>query len=261
VEEMNKDEKIEDQQVSLTQLGMDKEIELIIANLEGLESFRLPQQAYHIVRVAIRNLVLAPGKTILERELAEVLQMSRTPVREALVRLEAEGMVRLIPRRGFIVEPIEKEDLNEIYEIAERMDGLAAEKASLKLTSEDLDKLDAMILKQEEALKANDLKKWAILDDEFHNRLIQLADHKRLSSVVDIFSDQLYRARLYTINHRPVPNKSIEEHKAILACLRANDGAAARMVMQTHRKRARKEIIAAIERINDSFMHQQSVDD
>ncbi|MCM3668702.1 GntR family transcriptional regulator [Mesobacillus maritimus] len=245
---MNRDKK-EEIQESLTQSGMAKEMESMIANLEGLERYRLPQRAYHIVRLAIRELVLSPGKTVLEREVAEILQMSRTPVREALVRLETEGMVRLIPRRGFIVEPIEKEALNEIYEIVETMDGLAAERASEKITSDELDKLDSLILQQEEALLTNDLKKWAGLDDEFHNRLIQYANNKRLNVVVDIFSDQLYRARLYTIHHRPIPSRSIEEHKAVLACMRANDGAAARMVMQTHRKRARKEIIAALDRI------------
>ncbi|TYS62392.1 GntR family transcriptional regulator [Bacillus infantis] len=231
------------------QSGLDKEIESFISGLEGLEKYRFPQRAYHIVRMAIRDLVLSPGKAILEREIAEVLQMSRTPVREALVRLETEGMVRLIPRKGFIVEPIEKEALNEIYEIVETMDGLAVEKAAGKVRKEELQQLGILIEKQEKALMKMDLKEWAILDDAFHSLLIEYAGNKRLSSIVDIHSDQLYRARLYTINNRPVPTKSIVEHKAILSCIEAGDGAAARMVMQSHRKRARTEIITAVDQV------------
>ncbi|MBY0157221.1 GntR family transcriptional regulator [Cytobacillus oceanisediminis] len=249
---MKSEKKAGEQEVSLAHSGLDKEIEFLVANLEGIDKYRLPQRAYHIARTAIRELILSPGQTILERELAEILQMSRTPVREALVRLETEGMVRLIPRRGFIVEPIEKEDLNEIYEIAEKMDGLAVEKATRKINNMEFEQLDLLIVEQEKALEEKDLKKWAVLDDEFHSMLIKFAGSKRMSAVVDIHSDQLYRARLFSINHRPIPNMSIVEHKAIISCMKAKDGAAARMVMQSHRNRARMEIIAAIEKLNQT---------
>jgi DNA-binding GntR family transcriptional regulator len=224
-------------------------MEQFISILANLDEYRLPQRAYHIIRLAIRDLVLAPGKTVLEREMAEKLGMSRTPVREALVRLETEGMVRLIPRRGFIVEPIEKEALQEIYEIYATLDGLAVEKATRKVSSFELDKLESLVLQQETAIENGDLKKWASLDDQFHFHIIQYANNKRLNSLMDIHSDQLYRARLFTINHRPLPVQSIVEHKAIVSCMRARDGEAARVIMQSHRKRARKEILSALDRI------------
>ena len=230
---------------------MNKELKFYITTLEGLGSYRLPQRAYHIIRLAIRDLILTPGRTILEREMAETLEMSRTPVREALVRLETEGMVHLIPRRGFIVEPIAKDDLRDIYEIAEMMDGLAVEKATEKIADHELNQLERLIEQQELTLRENNLKEWAILDDEFHNLIIKFAKNKRLNSVIDIHSDQLYRARLFTINYRPLPNKSIVEHKAIISCMKAGDGSAARMVMQSHRSRARMEILEAIERIEE----------
>ncbi|MGO4889991.1 GntR family transcriptional regulator [Anaerobacillus sp. MEB173] len=235
----------------LDQSELNKELELYIATLKDLDNYRLPQRAYHIIRLAIRDLILAPGRTILEREMAETLEMSRTPVREALVRLETEGMVRLVPRRGFIVEPIAKDDLMEIYEIVETMDGLAVEKATEEIHGNEIIQLEQLIEQQEMMLKETNLKKWAMLDDQFHNLIIKFARNKRLNSVIDIYSDQLYRARLFTINHRPMPNKSIIEHKAIIACMKAGDGAAARMVMQSHRNRARNEIIDAIGIINE----------
>lgn len=240
-----------EQQTSRIKSALDKEIEFLIDSLEGLDEYRLPQRAYHIIKMAIRDLILSPGKTILEREMAETLQMSRTPVREALVRLETEGMVRLVPRRGFIVEPIEKEDLKEIYEIVETMDGLAVANATEKVNDAELDKLESLIKQQEKALEQNNLKKWAILDDQFHNLIIRFASNKRLNTVIAIHSDQLYRARLFTINYRPLPIKSIVEHKAIISCMKAKDGVAGSMVMQSHRKRARKEILTALDKIDN----------
>ena len=225
---------------------MEKEVLFFIDNLKGFDQYRLPQRAYHIIRLAIRDLILPPGKTILEREMAEVLQMSRTPVREALVRLETEGVVRLIPRRGFIVEPIEREDLKQIYEIVERLDGLAVSLATAKVGEEEIVKLELLIENQEEALEQKNLKKWAVLDDQFHDLIIDYAKNKRLRAVIDSHSDQLYRARLFTINHRPLPFHSIVEHKAIISCMKAKDSNAASVLMQSHRNRARNEILAVV---------------
>ncbi|WP_082220336.1 GntR family transcriptional regulator [Domibacillus robiginosus] len=236
---------------SLNETSIEKEFLFFIDNLKGFDEYRLPQRAYHIIRLAIRDLILPPGKTILEREMAEVLQMSRTPVREALVRLETEGMVRLIPRRGFIVEPIETEDLKQIYEIVETLDGLAVSLATAKVGEAEIDELELLIEQQEEALEQENLKKWAMLDDQFHHLIIDYAKNKRLRTVIDTHSDQLYRARLFTINHRPVPFHSIVEHKAIIACMKAKDSNAARVLMQSHRNRARNEILTAVEKISE----------
>ncbi|MGG1679011.1 GntR family transcriptional regulator [Neobacillus sp. NRS-1170] len=236
---------------SLTETSLDNEARFFIDNLKEYDEYRLPQRAYHIIRLAIRDLILPPGKTILEREMAEVLQMSRTPVREALVRLETEGVVRIIPRRGFIVEPIEREDLKQIYEMVETLDGLAVSLAAVKIGEKEIQELETLIEQQEEALLQENLKKWATLDDQFHHIIIKFAGNKRLDAAIDIYSDQLYRARLFTINQRPVLNQSIIEHKAIISCMKTKDGAAARLVMQSHRNRAQREILVALDKIYD----------
>lgn len=219
--------------------------------LDGLDEYRLPQRAYHTVRLAIRNLVLPPGQAILEREISEALEMSRTPVREALVRLETEGMLTLVPRRGFIVAPIEAEDLREIYAIIGTLDGLAIELAAERAEEDLLGRLDRIIDSQEEALRSSDLKKWSSLDDEFHDRIVRCAGNQRLTGIIDSYADQSYRARLYTIAERPVPKRSIIEHRAIVAAMRAKDGKAARMLMESHRSRAQKEILEVLSRINE----------
>jgi DNA-binding GntR family transcriptional regulator len=248
----NMTEKDNEKNFPLNLTSMEKEVLSFIDDLEGFDEYRLPQRAYHIVRLAIRDLILPPGKMILEREMAEALQMSRTPVREALVRLETEGMVRLIPRRGFIVEPIEREDLKQIYEIVETIDGLAARLATARVGELEIGLLESLIEQQEEALEQKNLKKWAVLDDQFHHLIIDYAKNKRLRAVIDSHSDQLYRARLFTINHRPLPFHSIVEHKAIISCMKAKDSNAASVLMQSHRNRARNEILTAVEKITQT---------
>lgn len=231
---------------SETSMNIKKVQEELMHIMNNVKDTKLPQRAYQILRLAIRDLKLMPGKTFLEREMAEVLGMSRTPVREALIRLQTEGVVRLIPRRGFIVEPIETDDLRETYEVVEVLEGLAASLATDKIDNPELDDLEALIDDQERALKENDLTEWAKHDDLFHFKIINYADNKRLTNVVEVHADQLYRARLFTINKRPLPFRSIVEHRAIIACMRANDGKAAQESMQSHRKRARSEILKAL---------------
>ncbi|WHY92506.1 GntR family transcriptional regulator [Neobacillus cucumis] len=230
----------------LDQSSLYLNIQSFLADLDEIGESRLPQRAYLATRRAIRHLQLHPGQTVLEREMAEILGMSRTPVREALVRLEMEGWVRLIPRRGFVVAPIVADDLQQIYEVVEGLDGIAASLATKRATSEELDQLDHLIHEQEKALQLEDLLTWTNLDEQFHQFIVDLAQNPRLRGVMDSQSDQLYRARLYTIKLRPKPTRSIMDHKAIVSVMRAGEPEAARMMVQSHRYRARNEILKVI---------------
>ncbi|WP_342046975.1 GntR family transcriptional regulator [Bacillus sp. OTU530] len=228
------------------QSSLSLDIHSILSSLDEMGESRLPQRAYLATRHAIRQLQLPPGKTVLEREMAEILGMSRTPVREALVRLEMEGWVRLIPRRGFVVAPIVADDLQQIYEVVEALDGIAGSLATKRATSEELDQLDRLIEEQEKALELGDLLAWTTLDEQFHQFIVDLAQNPRLRGIMDSQSDQLYRARLYTIKLRPRPTQSIMDHKAIVTVMRTGEPEAARIMLQSHRYRARKEILEVI---------------
>jgi GntR family transcriptional regulator, rspAB operon transcriptional repressor len=232
---------------SLDQSDLALAVRSFLSTLDVNGESRLPQRAYLAIRNAIRHLQLPPGKTVLEREMAEILGMSRTPVRESLVRLETEGWVRLIPRRGFIVAPLVADDLQQIYEVVESLDGVAGRLATDRATHEELNQLEHLIEEQEKALELNDLLAWTDLDDQFHNYIVDLAQNPRLRGIVDSQSDQLYRARLYTIKFRPKPTHSVIEHKAILAVMRAGEPEAVRTMLQSHRYRARKEILEALQ--------------
>jgi GntR family transcriptional regulator, rspAB operon transcriptional repressor len=245
--EMNNQQTPDSNVKSLDQSDLALAVRSFLSTLDVNGESRLPQRAYLAIRNAIRHLQLPPGRTVLEREMAEILGMSRTPVRESLVRLETEGWVRLIPRRGFIVAPLVADDLQQIYEVVESLDGVAGRLATDRATHEELNQLEHLIEKQEKALELNDLLAWTDLDDQFHNYIVDLAQNPRLRGIVDSQSDQLYRARLYTIKFRPKPTHSVIEHKAILAVMRAGEPEAVRTMLQSHRYRARKEILEALQ--------------
>ncbi len=240
---MNNDHEIQDS----TQFSEQELKNVLLSYKDEIKETRLPQLAYLIIRKAIRNLELPPGETFLEREMTEMLNMSRTPVREALVRLEMDGWIRLIPRKGFSVEPILKESIQQICQIAEALEGVAAELATVNIDEENLNKLESLIDLQESLLYESNLKEWADVDDEFHNLIIKHSKNERLRSVMDSHSDQLYRARVYTINDRELPVRSIIEHRAIVAAMKARDSKAAQTLMHSHRKRGSQEILAILE--------------
>lgn len=208
---------------------------------------RLPQQAYIIIQQAIRNLQLQPNEAFLEREIIDMLEMSRTPVREALIRLEMDRWIRLTPRKGFSVEPIIKENIEQICQIAEALDGVAAELATLNMEEKQLDMLDSLIARQEKCLDENNLEAYLDADNQFHHLIVEYSRNERLQNIMDSHSDQLYRARLFTINERKLPVRSIKEHKAIVAAMRAEDSKAAQLLMHSHRHRGGQEILGIIE--------------
>jgi DNA-binding GntR family transcriptional regulator len=157
-----------------------------------------------------------------------------------------EGWVQIVPRRGFVVSPILGEDISQVYEIVEALDGVAGALAARRATTQQLAYLETLIQRQEAALEINDLIEWTDLDDQFHSWIIDLSQNPRLRVVVDSQADQIYRARLYTIRHRPKPTRSVMEHKAMLAALRAGAPEAAQAIMRSHRQRSHIEILDAL---------------
>jgi DNA-binding GntR family transcriptional regulator len=212
----------------------------------GAAEPRLAERAYQALRRAIRELRLPPGKMVLEQELAEVLEMSRTPVREALVRLASEGLARLVPRHGFEVAPLAADELQEIYEIIEGLEGQAVALAAERATPQGIVDLEALLESDVAALADDDLPAWVEADDQFHHKLVELSGNARLRQLVANYDVHLYRARLATIRLRPKPTRSAQEHRAVVEAVRAGDPARARALHQAHRRRAREEILGIL---------------
>jgi DNA-binding GntR family transcriptional regulator len=208
----------------------------------------LVDAAYQAVRQRILDNVYPPGHRALEQELAQELGISRTPLREAMVRLRNEGMVEIIPRHGVRVLPLSATDMKEIYETLTALESLAAELAARrKPAAAELRPLEDASRDMARALRANDLDAWAKADESFHRILIELCGNRLLKQTVLNFWDRAHRARMFTLRLRPKPIHSTEEHRELVERIRAGDPAGAFKVTRAHRERGSRELLAIIE--------------
>lgn len=174
--------------------------------------------------------------------------MSRTPVREALLRLENEGLIRMIPRRGMYVVPLSPRDMSEIYEILASLESTAAELLARRQADEaGLAQMDATLETMDEALAAGDLDAWAHADERFHRLLVDLCGNGRLADMASTVTDQAHRARMISMRLRPKPTESTKEHGAVLAAIRAGDWRQAGQLMKDHRLKGKDMILDALE--------------
>ncbi len=190
---------------------------------------------------------LLPGSNHLESELAEMLDMSRTPVREALLVLEAQGLVEIRPRRGIRILPLSAQDMKEIYQLLTELESLAAAEVAAKgLSKKELAGLETCLERMETALKKQDRVAWAEADDQFHRKLVDLAGNRRLKQAVQMFWDQAHRARLVTLHMRPAPHRSNQDHRALLRAIARGDVDAARKLHREHRIGACELIVSLL---------------
>lgn len=196
-------------------------------------------RAYHDLKFRILEGRLPPGTSLLETEVASLLSLSRTPVREALIRLEEEGLVEVRPRHGITVKALSIEELEQIYQVFSTLEVKAAQLTARRGLSEaEYAKLDGILVQMEKATGKKDIAHWSHLDDAFHSEIVALCGNPRLQGMLRQLWDQQYRARVAIVHLRPLPVQSDEEHRAILKAIHARDEAAATRLHQQHRDRA-----------------------
>lgn len=205
------------------------------------------ERAYRTMKRSIMENELVPAAFYLERELAELLGMSRTPVREAARRLEAEGFVEIRPRHGITVLPISPEDMTEIYALLSELEPMAAELAATNgLSEEQLNQISNCVEIMDKALEEGDLDAWADADHDFHQMLVGFSGNKRLIWVISTFWDQVYRARKVTLRMREKPVASNRDHRNLVQAIRDQDPVKAREIHKKHRDQAAKTLVRLI---------------
>lgn len=206
-------------------------------------------RALSALRQMIFSGALMPGSDHLETELAERLGMSRTPVREAALMLQAQGLVEVRPRRGIRVLPVSAQDMADIYDILTELESLAAARAAEAAYSKpDLATLAETIRDMDAALAADDLRAWAEADDRFHRELVRLGGNARLSMIVSVMRDQVRRARVTTLFIRPKPSKSNTDHRTVYQAIAERNPARAHDAHHAHRRAARDMLVALLEK-------------
>ncbi|CAH1689520.1 GntR family transcriptional regulator [Hyphomicrobiales bacterium] len=209
---------------------------------------RSAQVAYTKIKQRILDNDYAPGIAVLEQVLANDLGLSRTPIREALVRLAQEGLVEVVPRHGMRVLPLSPQDMREIYEIMISLEMTATELLARRRPSQqEIEPLVRACDDMEIALARDDLNEWAKADERFHLSLVELCGNKRLATMVMGIWEQSHRARMFTLRLRPKPVDSTREHREVVNAILRGDGDKARQLYKDHREKAASGMVAIIE--------------
>ena len=194
---------------------------------------------------------MPPGFQAFEQDLANTLNMSRTPVREALIRLQNEGLIELKPRRGMRVLPLRPADMREIYEVlnaieCEAVSIIANRNPDLK----EIACLDKAATAMEKAMEEDNLNAWAAANTQFHKSLLLLCKNQRLMNIGLNFMDQEHRLTRVTLLLRKKPIQSTKEHRNHVNMLLEGDAAKARSIYRQHRERALEELMETLNRFN-----------
>lgn len=202
----------------------------------------LSASAADAVYLALKNRVLdgslVPGSRLLEEDLAEEFGVSRTPVREALSRLEAEDLC-VQGGRGLIVAQPSQDEVMEIYELRETLGGLAARLAAERATDSDILKMGAILDACGRALREKDVAGSIDLALQFDRALWEASKNKRLVKVLDELQSWQHRSHLSTLLYRGRPEAALREHRHILASVTARDSGRAEETARDHMRQSR----------------------
>lgn len=197
------------------------------------------EKAYQALKRMVLGNELGPGTQLLELEVAARLGMSRTPVREAMIRLSRDGLVEIRPRHGMRVLPISADDMREIYDVLTALEATAAELAARRRPADsELQPMEQAIRDMDAALAREDLEGWAEADDRFHAALLEVSGNRRLVDLVNLYRDQAHRARIATLKLRPKPVDSNRDHTTVLQAIRAGDADTAYTMHRDHRRKS-----------------------
>ena len=201
---------------------------------------------FNTLRQAILKGELKPGERLMEIALAERLGVSRTPIREALRKLELEGLVVMIPRRGAQVANITESDLNDVLEVRLALESLAIEKACLSITEDVMEKLSEAESHFEDMIPSGDLVKLAEADEAFHEIINQASGNVRLNQVLNNLREQMYRYRLEYLKEEEARIQLVKEHGEMIRALRARDTAEAKQIAFCHVENQRRAILRSV---------------
>ncbi|NLY91489.1 MAG: GntR family transcriptional regulator [Firmicutes bacterium] len=212
-----------------------------------LDSYKpLRELVFEALREAIIKGQLAPGERLMEIQLAEELGVSRTPVREAIRKLELEGLVLMVPRKGAYVASFSMKDVVEVFEIRGALEGLAAALAAERITDEELEELERQLVKSSELINQADLKGMVEVDTGFHQILYQASRNERLAQIINNLREQIQRFRQTSLSFPGRMKLALEEHREIVDAISARDSDLARKLAQEHIENAENSMMQVI---------------
>lgn len=212
------------------------------------EYLPLRDVVFQTLRNAILKGELQPGERLMEIQLAQRLGVSRTPVREAIRKLELEGLAIMIPRRGAIVADITEQDLKDVLEVRAALEELAGQKACKRINEEQIRELEKAAAVFKKSLETDDLLKCVETDMAFHEIIYEATCNKRLQQMLLNLREQMYRYRLEYMKDKRTHRLLVEEHETILRAISRRDqektGAALRVHIENQKENILKSLVA-----------------
>jgi DNA-binding GntR family transcriptional regulator len=202
----------------------------------------LGQHVFENLRQAIVRGEIAPGERLVETRIAEAMGISRTPVREAIHKLEREGLLRRLPRGGFTVMSLSREEIEETIGIRCVLESYAARLAAMNHKAEELAPLERKIQEFQKCLDEGRMDALPRINTEFHNLLYGLCRSPKLIRMISDLRDQIYRARKIILNVERMAKVSNQDHRRMLTAIRQRDVEKVESLVREHILRG-KEIV------------------
>ena len=189
---------------------------------------------FNTLRDSILKGELEPGERLMEIHLANKLGVSRTPIREAIRMLEQEGLAVTIPRKGAQVAKMTEKDLQDVLEIRDALDELAALNACKNMTPEYIEELRASMVSFKNAANRGDVREIVEADEQFHNVIYRAADNPKLMVIIQNLKEQMYRYRYEYVKDNANYAQILQEHAEIIAGFEKRDQEYVREIMHAH---------------------------
>ena len=211
------------------------------------EYLPLRDVVFNTLRQAILKGELKPGERLMEIQLANKLGVSRTPVREAIRKLELEGLVLMIPRKGAEVAEITRQDMEDVLEVRTALEELAVKDACDHITDAQLSELKKASNEFKKALlEGKDLVTCADADMHFHDVILSATNNRRLIQMLNNLSEQMYRYRMEYLKDERTHKTLIEEHDAIRRALKKHDKVKAGAANRVHIDNQKRSILESL---------------
>ena len=187
------------------------------------EYLPLRDVVFNTLRQAILRGELKPGERLMEIQLANKLGVSRTPIREAIRKLELEGLVLMIPRKGAEVAEITEKSLRDVLEVRRALEELAVQLACEKITKEEIRELERVAKEFQQVVNSSDITEIAEVDVCFHDIIYTATDNQKLIQLLNNLREQMYRYRVEYLKRDGVFPQLIAEHEAIIRHIENNE--------------------------------------
>ena len=207
---------------------------------------------FNTLRRGILKGELKPGERLMEIALADKLGVSRTPIREAIRKLELEGLVVMAPRKGAKVASITERDLNDVLEVRKGMEVLAISLACERITKEEMEHLEEIEAHFQTLIESDNLTELAEVDVQFHDTIYQATNNKRLVQLLNNLREQMYRYRVEYLKEEQTRNLLVNEHEELVKAICDGNVERAQEISFNHLENQRKAIIRTIRAENEA---------